>query len=112
MSKYSEIEANDLFNMMENQSLLLIDVRNDEEVARGIIPRAVHIPLAMLPVRFESLSKIDNIVFYCHSGIRSEHAAAFASSKGCKNAYNLSGGILAWGKAGHPLVPKETGKKK
>lgn len=112
MSTYSEIEANDLFNMMANQSLLLIDVRNDEEVARGIIPSAVHIPLAMLPVRFESLPKIENIVFYCHSGIRSEHAAAFASSKGCKNVYNLSGGILAWNKAAHQLVPKETGNKK
>ncbi|MSP86397.1 MAG: rhodanese-like domain-containing protein [Methylotenera sp.] len=112
MSAYSEIEANDLSNMMTKQPLLLVDVRNDDEVARGIIPNARHIPLALLPMQFESLTKIETIVFYCHSGIRSAHAAAFASSKGCKNVYNLSGGILAWSKAGLPFTAKDEGNKK
>lgn len=112
MIAYSDIEANDLLNMMANQSLLLVDVRNDDEVMRGVIPSAIHIPLVMLPVRIEPLTKVENIVFYCHSGIRSAHAAAFACSKGCKNVYNLSGGILAWGKAGHPFEQIDEGKKK
>ncbi len=112
MSTYSEIEVKDLFEMMATQPLLLVDVRNDDEVARGIIPGAVHIPLSMLPVQYESLTKMENIVFYCHSGVRSAHAAAFASSKGCKNVYNLIGGVLAWAKAGHAFVPKDEGKKK
>jgi rhodanese-related sulfurtransferase len=112
MSTYSEIEVKELFDMMAAQPLLLVDVRNDDEVARGIIPSAVHIPLAMLPVQYEPLTKVENIVFYCHSGVRSAHAAAFAASKGCKNVYNLIGGVLAWGKAGHPFVPKDEGKSK
>ena len=107
MSTYSEIQAKELFDMMASQSLLLVDVRNDDEVARGIIPKAVHIPLAMLPVQYESLTKIENIVFYCHSGIRSAHAASFAASKGCKNVYNLVGGVLAWGKAGYTFATKD-----
>lgn len=112
MSVYNEIAANDLYKMMAVQPLLLVDVRNDDEVARGIISGAVHIPLAMLPVQYESLTKVENIVFYCHSGIRSAHAAAFATSKGCKNVYNLAGGVLAWGKAGYPFVAKDEGNKK
>ena len=112
MSVYNEIEANDLFNMMAIQPLLLVDVRNDDEVARGIISGAIHIPLAMLPVQYESLTKAENIVFYCHSGIRSAHAAAFAASKGCKNPYNLTGGVLAWAKAGQIFVAKDEGKQK
>ncbi len=113
MSTYNEIQAKVLFDMMASQPLLLVDVRNDDEVARGIIQSAVHIPLAMLPVQYESLSKVENIVFYCHSGVRSAHAAAFASSKGCKNVYNLVGGVLAWSKAGYPFVSKDDeGNKK
>lgn len=112
MSAYSEIEANDLFNMMATQPLLLVDVRNDDEVARGVISGAIHIPLATLPAQYEPLTKVENVVFYCHSGIRSAHAATFAASKGCKNVYNLMGGVLAWGKAGHPLVAKDEGKQK
>ncbi|NOS98221.1 MAG: rhodanese-like domain-containing protein [Methylotenera sp.] len=113
MSGYSDIEASELFSMMASApSLLLVDVRNDDEVARGIIAGAMHVPLAMLPVQYEQLTKVDNVVFYCHSGIRSAHAAAFAASKGCKNVYNLVGGVLAWGKAGLPFVQKNEGTKK
>lgn len=104
MSTYSEIEAHDLSAMMTAQPLLLVDVRNDDEVTRGMIQGAIHIPLAMLPVQHDALTKVGNIVFYCHSGIRSAHAAAFAASKGYKNVYNLAGGVLAWGRAGYPFV--------
>ncbi|MEQ1487490.1 MAG: rhodanese-like domain-containing protein [Methylotenera sp.] len=112
MSAYNDIEANDLSKMMASTPLLLVDVRNDDEVARGIIAGATHVPLAMLPVQYEQLTKVENVVFYCHSGIRSAHAAAFAASKGCKNVYNLVGGVLAWGKAGLPFVSKTEGNKK
>ena len=111
MSTFSEIQANDLFNSMSTEPLLLVDVRNDDEVARGIIAGAVHIPLALLPLKYDSLPKAESIVFYCHSGVRSAHAASFAASKGSKNVYNLVGGVLAWAKAGHPFVAKDEGKK-
>ena len=112
MSTFSEIQANDLFNTMASKPIVLIDVRNNDEVARGVIEGAIHIPLALLPLKYESLPKSENIVFYCHSGIRSAHAAAFASSKGSKNVYNLAGGVLAWAKAGYQFSTLDEGKKK
>lgn len=110
MSEYKEITANELFNMMATQPLLLVDVRNDDEVARGMISGAIHVPLATLPTQYDALAKADAVVFYCHSGVRSAHAAEFASSKGCKKAYNLIGGVLAWGKAGYSFSAKNEGK--
>jgi rhodanese-related sulfurtransferase len=106
MQGYSEIEAGELFDMMAAQKLVLVDVRNDDEVARGIIPGAQHLPLAMIPVKFESLNGDQALVFYCHSGMRSAQAAAFVASKGRRQVYNLRGGVLAWGKAGYPFGPK------
>lgn len=106
MIGYNEIEANALFEMMADHKILLVDVRNDDEVARGIIPGALHMPLAMLPVKFESLNSDDTLVFYCHSGMRSGQAAAFVASKGRKQVFNLRGGVLAWGKAGYPFGHK------
>ncbi len=106
MIGYNEIEANALFEMMASKKILLVDVRNDDEVARGIIPGALHVPLAMLPVKFESLNNDDTLVFYCHSGVRSGQAAAFVAGKGRKQVFNLRGGVLAWGKAGYPFGPK------
>ena len=108
MKSYSEIEAADLFDLITKPRVLLVDVRNDDEVARGVIPGAVHIQLAMLPIQYEKLMKANTVVFYCHSGVRSAHAADFAVNKGVKDVFNLVGGVLAWGKAGYDLSKKKT----
>ena len=55
----------------------------------------------------EKLVNAEKVVFYCHSGVRSAHAADFATSKGLKNVSNLVGGVLAWGKAGYPFSAKK-----
>jgi|SRR5450830_125029 len=106
MNGYKEIDAATLFEMMANEPLTLVDVRNDDEVARGIIPGALHIQLATIPANYEVLDQQKSLVFYCHSGIRSGQASAFLASKGYKSVYNLQGGILAWGRAGYSFVPK------
>jgi rhodanese-related sulfurtransferase len=107
MKNYSEIDANDLFNLIDDAKVQLVDVRNQEEVDRGIISGAIHIQLAMLPLLYEKLMKNDTVIFYCHSGIRSAHAADFAVNKGVKNVHNLVGGIVDWNKAGYPLITKK-----
>ena len=107
MKNYSDIEAVDLVSLMTQPKVVLVDVRNDDEVARGIIPGAIHIQLSMLPVEYEKLVNANTVIFYCHSGVRSAHAADFAASKGLKSVHNLVGGVIAWGKAGYNFVDKK-----
>lgn len=107
MKSYSEIEASDLFDHIIKPKVLLVDVRNDDEVARGIIPGAMHIQLSMLPLQYDKLLNANSVVFYCHSGVRSAHAADFAVSKGVKDVFNLVGGVVAWDKAGYTLNQKK-----
>lgn len=107
MSGYKEIGATELHTQMASSKMVLIDVRSDEEAAKGMIKGALHMPLALLPVKVEELTAGDTpLVFYCHSGIRSAQASAFISDKGRSNVSNLRGGILAWGAAGYPLLPQ------
>jgi rhodanese-related sulfurtransferase len=106
MKSFLDIEASELFSLITLPKVLLVDVRNADEVARGMIPGAIHIQLSMLPLQYEKLMQASTVVFYCHSGIRSAHAADFAVSKGVKNVYNLVGGVVAWGKAGYALNSK------
>ena len=103
MKSYSDIQASDLFGLITKPKVLLVDVRNPDEVARGVIPGAIHIQLSMLPLQYEKLAQAHTVVFYCHSGIRSAHAADFAVNKGVNNVHNLAGGVLAWVKAGYTL---------
>jgi rhodanese-related sulfurtransferase len=108
---YSEIEAKDLFDKISTTQPILIDVRNNDEVLRGIITGAIHIPLPLLPLQYESISKDSAIIFYCHSGVRSAHAADFMTSKGYKNISHLRGGILAWARAGYQFTEKTREKQ-
>lgn len=105
MKKYTEIEVAELSGTLAKNNVLLVDVRNNDEIARGVIEGAMHIQLALLPLECEKLAKADTVVFYCHSGIRSAHAADFAATKGI-TAVNLIGGVVAWAKAGYALSPK------
>ena len=108
MHSHQDIEATELNELMAHGRLRLVDVRNDDEVKRGIIPSAVHIPLAQIPARLDHLVEGEEpLVFYCHSGIRSAQAAAFIAGNGRSGpVYNLRGGVLAWGKAGYAFGPK------
>ncbi|MFM9835528.1 MAG: rhodanese-like domain-containing protein [Methylophilaceae bacterium] len=103
MKSHLDIEASELLNIITLPKVLLVDVRNPDEVARGMIPGAMHIQLSMLPLQYEKLMNANTVVFYCHSGLRSAHAADFAISKGISNVHNLAGGVLAWTKAGYTL---------
>ncbi|MES2552947.1 MAG: rhodanese-like domain-containing protein [Pseudomonadota bacterium] len=108
MIGYKVIEASELFEMMADQKILLVDVRNDAEVATGTIPGAMHIPLSMIPVTYEQLKTDTAVVFYCHSGIRSAQAAAYIASKDHPQVFNLHGGILAWGREGYPFEQRQS----
>ena len=106
MASFKEIEAAELNRNLVKGNILLVDVRSDNEVANGIIQGARHIPLHLIPLNVEALDGDQPLVFYCHAGVRSAQAAAFLADKGRSNIYNLQGGVLAWGKAGFPFVPK------
>jgi rhodanese-related sulfurtransferase len=57
-------------------------------------------------MRWNELSDKTPIVFYCHSGVRSAHACMYLAEQGFTELFNLQGGIMAWGQAGFPFVPK------
>ena len=46
------------------------------------------------------------LVFQCHHGIRSQHAAEYFRQQGFRNLYNLQGGIDAWSQLVDPAVPR------
>lgn len=106
MSNYKEIDSASLTTLIAAGNVLLVDVRTDEEAARGVIHGAVHIPLHLLPLRAQELTGKAPLVFYCHSGIRSAQASSFMASQGRENTFNLRGGVLSWAAAGFTLEPK------
>lgn len=97
-SAINEIEAPQLADLLLNQghNLVIIDVRETKELAQGIIPGAVSIPLATIPVRLGELDRNKKIIIVCRSGARSANACYFLAQQGFDNTYNLRGGMMAW----------------
>lgn len=104
MAGFKNISVAELAAKLQKGGVRLIDVRTDAEVARGMIPQGVSLPLHLLPMRMIELDKSAATVFYCQMGGRSAQAAAFAEANGFAEVYNLQGGITAWAHAGMPLA--------
>jgi rhodanese-related sulfurtransferase len=94
-----EIGAEDLRHMQSAaQDFVLIDVREKEDAAKGMIPGAVHISRGMLEHNIDQVTtdKDKKIVLYCGGGSRSALSAWMLKKMGFKNAISLAGGYRGW----------------
>lgn len=92
-----EISVDELKHKMDkNENIVLLDVREPFESRIASIGGQL-IPLGQLPDRFNELNKNEEIVIYCHTGVRSLYAAKYLKDKaGFINAVSLHGGINEW----------------
>ena len=97
-----DITATELNEQLQKGSdAQVVDVREADEVASGMIAGARHIPLAQLPARLGELDKTRPVVAVCRSGRRSAAAADQLAAAGF-TSYTMTGGMLDWSAAGLP----------
>ena len=87
-----------------NDRPLLLDVRQDWETRLCRLENAVHIPIEEIELRTEELSPNDEIVVYCHQGVRSAAVAEYLRSLGFKDVKNLTGGLDFWARSVDPAM--------
>lgn len=87
-------------------ALLLLDVREPDEVATAAIDGATAIPMARIPHELSALPTDRPIVVMCHHGSRSANVTGFLNANGYPNAVNLEGGIDAWSLRIDPSIPR------
>ncbi len=99
---YEDAEVEEFARLMEDSTVMVLDVRTLEEYGAGHLKRAINIDVKQEGFASTAefmLPKECTIAVYCRSGRRSAHAAELLAEKGYK-AVNLKGGILSWEKAG------------
>ena len=86
------------------EQIVLIDVREPDEFARGKIPGAYTIPRGVLEMQVDGrLPRESTVVLYCGGGGRSALAAKSLADMGFENVENLQGGWQAWTNSGLPI---------
>jgi adenylyltransferase/sulfurtransferase len=103
----SEISVEEIYQRLRRKEpLVLLDVREKEEIALGYIQGAVFLPQGRLGQEVENLlaDKDTPIVVYCAGGIGSLAAAKKLREKGYTHVFSMAKGINGWKEAGHEIV--------
>ncbi len=80
----------------------VVDVRERYEFDGGHVPSAVHIPMSVIPLRMDELTKKEPVWLICESGNRSWQATDYLTRHGY-SVINVEGGTSAWRASGLPI---------
>jgi UPF0176 protein len=98
------VDPNDWNALIADPDTLVIDTRNDYEVAVGTFARAVDpatpsfrdFPAWFREHREELLEGKKRVAMFCTGGIRCEKSTSFLRAEGVEEVYHLKGGILKY----------------
>lgn len=92
-----------------SEQLQLIDVREEEEVAKARIEGFEILPLSQFAEWADSIHRFDldvETLVICHHGIRSAQMCQWLSHQGFTNVKNVAGGIDAYSLLVDPTIPQ------
>ena len=94
---YHKISAEEAYEMMVSQEVMVVDVRTQEEYDGGHIENAVLVPNESIGSEMpEALpDKEATLLVYCRSGRRSKDAAQKLLELGYQSVYDF-GGVIDW----------------
>lgn len=91
-----------------DESVVLLDVRENDEWQRGHATGAKHIPMGEVPARIAEIDPDAKLFVVCHLGGRSMRVAQYLLQHGYA-PINVDGGMQAWADAGRPVVTDSGG---
>ncbi len=105
------IEAPEAMELLGQEDVVFVDVRESHERAQGFIPGSIHAARGFLefiahpegPMHNPVFTSGKRLILYCGSGTRSALAGKTLCDMGLSNLVNLAGGIQAWLQAGGDL---------
>ncbi len=93
-----------LARLKKGEKLILIDVREDNEWAKGRIVGAIHLGKGVIERDIESAipDKKTELILYCGGGFRSALSADNLQKMGYKSIISMDGGWRGWCEANGP----------
>lgn len=92
--------------LARDDKVLLVDVREQWEYDAAHIDGSVLIPLREIPGNLQRIENAEEVVIFCHHGMRSLDAAAWLRSQGVEGARSMTGGIDRWSTEIDSAVPR------
>ena len=98
------VDSSDLLERLRDGSVVVLDVRPEEEYRAGHIPGALSVPVDALEAALKTLPRDREVVAYCRGPycVFSDEAVAFLRARGYR-ARRLRQGLPDWRAAGMPV---------
>lgn len=118
-ARIDEVETRDAVAMVDDPDVVIVDIRDPRERARGHIPGSFHAPRGMVefwidpesPYFKSVFGENKKFVFHCASGWRSALTVAQLQDMGFE-ASHLREGFSTWAAQGGPVtVPEDSSRK-
>lgn len=105
--RVKETNVQDVKRRIESgEKLLLVDVREDNEWAKGHLPNAIHLGKGIIERDIEQRvpDTKAKLILYCGGGFRSALVADNLQKMGYTNVESMDGGWKGWLEAGLPTA--------
>lgn len=102
MTSLIELDPEDVSARLARGEIVLIDVREPNEIAMERIPGALSLPLSVFDPAALPAGDPGRLVFSCAAGKRSAMAVARCQADGVAVTTHMRGGLMAWKAAGLP----------
>lgn len=108
--KFTDVDARGAKTLItdnqNNPQFVILDTRTPAEYEKNHLENSVFYNYSAGDYwdQIRKLDKTKVYLVYCHSGGRSGNTIKFMKDNGFTEAHNLSGGIVAWKRAGFGLV--------
>ena len=96
LNTFENISVEKLKNFVEDGSVIILDIRDEQSFKEGHIPDAIHLSNKNIDEVIDSNDPDDNILIYCYKGISSQNAAQHFCNLGFKNVFSLIGGYTEY----------------
>ena len=93
---YEDVNVEQAKNLIDNDEVVIIDVRTQEEFDEGHIPNAMLIPVDEIDNVMEEMDKDTSYLMVCRSGNRSAMASELLAKNGFQHIKNMEGGMNKW----------------
>ncbi|MTD33735.1 rhodanese-like domain-containing protein [Paludibacterium denitrificans] len=90
---------------LEQENAMLVDVREEDEVAQLVfdVPNVIYLPMSEFEQRFAELPKDRELILSCSVGERSLKATYFLMYHGYEKVANMEDGLKKWIRKGFPV---------
>ena len=109
LSPVKQVEHQAAVALINKQDAVVVDVRTQEEFAKGHIANAHHMPLTQ--IEQGNTTEIDKhkekpVIVVCETGDRADKAATKLVKAGFQQVYLLRGGLSQWRASNLPVTKK------